>query len=147
MSFKRKKREIPDSESTPAPTLPSTLATFVDEPKPEIAAPEEAAPVEMSKAEAPAAPVEAPKVEEPAAPVEMSKAEAPAAPVEAPKVEEPAAPVVTSSGRFLVKANKRLSYRGQMVMLRKGDVLNQSGYGADGIRRLREGGADLEEIT
>jgi hypothetical protein len=123
MSFKRKKREIPDSESTPAPTLPSTLATFVDEPKPEIAAPEEAAPVEMSKAEAPAAPVEA------------------------PKVEEPAAPVVTSSGRFLVKANKRLSYRGQMVMLRKGDVLNQSGYGADGIRRLREGGADLEEIT
>jgi len=123
MSFKRKKREIPDSESTPAPTLPSTLATFVDEPKPEIAAPEEAAPVEMSKAEAPAAPVEAPKVEEPAAPVEMS------------------------SGRFLVKANKRLSYRGQMVMLRKGDVLNQSGYGADGIRRLREGGADLEEIT
>ena len=135
MSFKRKKREIPDSESTPAPTLPSTLATFVDEPKPEIAAPEEAAPVEMSKAEAPAAPVEAPKVEEPAAPVE------------APKVEEPAAPVVTSSGRFLVKANKRLSYRGQMVMLRKGDVLNQSGYGADGIRRLREGGADLEEIT
>lgn len=63
-----------------------------------------------------------------------------------PPAPTPAPVVVAPSPKFRVKSNCRASFFGQAVSFKKDDILDQSGYGADGIRRLIESGADLEEI-
>lgn len=79
------------------------------------------------------------------------EAPVPVAPVVQP-VSTPAASVTPSvppakkSVQYRVTATKKASFYGQLVTLRKGTVINESGYGEEGIRRLRAAGVDLEEI-
>jgi len=57
-------------------------------------------------------------------------------------------PVVAAvSPKYRVKSNCKASFFGQAIKLRKDDVIDSSGYGgADGIKRLIDSGADIEEV-
>ena len=61
--------------------------------------------------------------------------------VEAPKaVSHPYVP------KFRIVETAHVSLWGQVVLLRKGEIVDQGGYGADGIKRMIDGGAKLEEV-
>jgi hypothetical protein len=109
-----------------------SLITLVEEPT-ETLAPTDAV-----------APIEPPAHTVTAAPVAAAVAEPPPP---APIVEQTAAPALASTPpKFRVKTTTKVSWYGQVTTLRKGEIVDQAGYGAEGIARLRDGGADLEEI-
>ena len=77
--------------------------------------------------------------------VEEPKADQSPAPAPASLTLEEAVPVV-SHPKFRVLKTAKVSYFGQMIILHKDDLLDSSGYGMDGICRLLDAGAELEEV-
>lgn len=52
----------------------------------------------------------------------------------------------SASGHYRVKAEKRVSWYGQMTTLAKGAEVSLRSYGADGMKRLLEQGVEFEPV-